>query len=177
MTDHHVVEGGGGTVPSAEPDSPAELDTAARPSPTMEKAVAAASLLLGVAMLVGARSIQVRNETGGIDPRFWPSAIAVGILLAAGWITFNALTGRRGERDLEAATRQGWIQMGITVAITAVVLVLWEIGISFLLLGALYLVALSWVYGLRGWRSLLLFPAVITAILYLVFMLLLGVPL
>ncbi len=155
----------------------ASVDTGARPSPSMEKAVAAIALLFGVALLVGARSIRVRNETGGIDPRLWPTAIAVGILAAAGWMTFNALTGRRGERDLEAATRHGWVQAAITVVITAVVLVLWQVGVSFLLLGPLYLIALNLLYGLRNLGSLLLFPGIIATIVYLVFLRLLGVQL
>ncbi len=153
----------------------AEVSYEAAPSPVMEKAVAAGSLLLGLAMLVGARSIHVRAETGGLDPRAWPTGIAIGVLVAAGWVTFNALTHRRGERDVDRSTRRGWAQVAITVALTALVLVLWQLGLSFLLLGGLYLVALNWVYGLRTWRSLLLFPAVIVVILYVVFMLVLGV--
>ncbi|MFV0407596.1 MAG: tripartite tricarboxylate transporter TctB family protein [Propioniciclava sp.] len=154
---------------------PAEATAA--PSPTLERIAAAAVIVVGAAMLVGARAIVLRNETGGIDPRWWPTAVALGILAAGVAMAFNALTGRRGERDVAPAQRSGWPQMLLTVAGLVVVLVLWEVGVSFLVLGPLYLVGLNWVYGLRSWRSLLLFPAVVGALLYLVFQLLLTVPL
>lgn len=154
---------------------PAEATAA--PSPTLERIAAAAVIVVGAAMLVGARAIVLRNETGGIDPRWWPTAVALGILAAGVAMAFNALTGRCGERDVAPAQRSGWPQMLLTVAGLVVVLVLWEVGVSFLVLGPLYLVGLNWVYGLRSWRSLLLFPAVVGALLYLVFQLLLTVPL
>lgn len=154
-----------------------EVDLTAPASRPMELATAAVVLLLGVTMLVGARAIVLRNETGGIDARWWPTAIAVGILACGAWMAFNAITGRRGERDVDAAGAHGWAQTIITVALTALVLVLWQVGLSFLLLGPAYLIALNWVYGLRNWKSLLLFPAIIAALLWLVFQLLLKVPL
>lgn len=155
----------------------AHPDLTAAPSPALEKAAAAVVLLVGVVMLAGARAITLRNETGGIDPRWWPSAIAVGIIACGAWMAFNAFTGRRGERDVDGVGAHGWVQVFITVGMTALILVLWQVGVSFLVLGPAYLVVLNWVYGLRNWRSLLLFPAIIAALLYLIFQLLLKVPL
>ncbi|MFV0452553.1 MAG: tripartite tricarboxylate transporter TctB family protein [Propioniciclava sp.] len=171
MTGDHPQPGSAAGV--ADPAEP----TTAAPSPTLEKVTAAVVLVFGAAMLVGARSIAVRTETGGIDPRWWPTATAVGILISGCAMAFNALTGRRGTRDVEPAQPSGWPQMILTVVGLAIVLALWEIGVSFLLLGPLYLVALNWVYGLRTWKSLLLFPATVAVLLYLVFQLLLKVPL
>lgn len=155
----------------------AHPDYGASPSPALEKTVAAVVLLVGAVMLAGSRAITLRNETGGIDPRWWPSAIAIGILACGAWMAFNALTGRRGERDVDVVGAHGWVQMAVTVAMTGVILVLWQVGVSFLVLGPVYLAVLNWVYGLRTWRSLALFPAIIAALLYLVFQLLLKVPL
>lgn len=146
-------------------------------SPTMEKLTAAVVTVFGLAMLVGARGIVVRNETGGVDPRWWPTVIAVGIIACGVWMTFNAFRGVAIERTVDESSRQGWTQVGITVGGLAVVLVLWHFGVNFLALGPLYLVAMNWVYGLRRWTTLLLFPAIIAALLYVVFMFLLKVPL
>lgn len=166
-----------GAAAAAAPGGGLVEIASAPPAPRMEKVVAAVVLLFGVALLAGSRAIMVRNETGGIDPRWWPSAIAVGIVACGGWMAFNALTGRRGERDVDSAGASGRVQMIVTAAMTALILVLWQVGLSFLVLGPAYLVVLNWVYGLRTWRSLLLFPAVIGMTLYLVFQLLLKVPL
>lgn len=159
-----------------EPAPPAEATTAA-PSPVMEKAAALVVLGFGVAMLVGARMITVRNETGGVDPRWWPTVIAGGIVACGAWMLFNSVLGRGLERQVEPATRPGWFRMAMTVVGIAVVLILWGLGVSFVLLAPLLLVALNWLYGLRSWTSLLLFPGIIAGLLFAVFQLLLKVPL
>ena len=146
-------------------------------SPIMEKLTAAVVTVFGLAMLVAARGIVLRNETGGVDPRWWPTVIAVGIIACGLWMTFNAFRGVAIERTVDESSGQGWIQVGITVGALAVLLVLWHFGVGFLVLGPAYLIAMNWVYGLRRWTTLLLFPAIIAGLLYLVFMLLLKVPL
>ncbi|GAB3810801.1 hypothetical protein GCM10028820_00960 [Tessaracoccus terricola] len=151
--------------------------TTAPPAPAMEKVAAGVVLAFGVLMLVGARGIVLRNETGGIDPRWWPTVIAVGIIGCGIWMLANALLGVSIEREVDPSRRKGWAQMVATVAGLAVVLVLWHLGVTFLLLGPLFLVVINWIYGLRKWTSLLLFPGIIAALLYLVFRLLLKVPL
>lgn len=143
----------------------------------MEKVAAGVVLAFGVLMLVGARGIVLRNETGGIDPRWWPTVIASGIIVCGIWMLANSLLGARLDRDVDPSRREGWIQMLVTVGGLVVVLVLWHFGITFLILGPLFLVVINWVYGLRKWTSLLLFPGIIAALLYLVFRLLLKVPL
>ena len=155
----------------------AEEVTTIPEAPTMEKLTAAVVTVFGLAMLVGAREIAVRNDTGGVDPRWWPTVIAIGIIASGGWMTFNAFRGVAIERAVDESSRRGWAQVGITVGALAVVLVLWHFGVNFLVLGPLYLVAMNWVYGLRRWTTLLLFPAIIAALLYLVFLPLLKVPL
>ncbi|TRY18111.1 hypothetical protein FOJ82_08615 [Tessaracoccus rhinocerotis] len=146
-------------------------------APAMEKVAAGVVLGFGVLMLVGARGIALRNETGGIDPRWWPTVIAVGIIASGVWMLANALLGVSIDREVDPSRRRGWTQMLATVGGLAVVLVLWHFGVTFLLLGPLFLVAINWIYGLRKWTSLLLFPAIIATLLYLVFRLLLKVPL
>ena len=99
------------------------------------------------------------------------------ILASAGWMAFNAVTGRRSERDVDSATRSGWVQMAVTVAMIAAVLVLWLVGLSFLVLAPLFIIVCNLAYGLRGLVPLVVFPATITLLLFLVFQLLLKVPL
>lgn len=149
----------------------------AAPSRLMEQAFAIVMLAVGLAVLLGARSIDLRNETGGIDARFWPTAIGGGILLSALWVTFNAFTGRRAEREVEVATRTGWIQMLGTIGLTAAVLGVWSADVSFLILAQVLIIGLNALFGLRDVKSLLIFPAVMAGLLYLVFDLLLEVPL
>ncbi len=155
----------------------AEEVTTTPESPTMEKLAAAVVTVFGLAMLVGARGIVLRNATGGVDPRWWPTVIAAGIIACGLWMTFNAFRGVAIERTVDESSKQGWIQVGITIGALAVVLVLWHFGVGFLVLGPAYLIAMNWVYGLRRWTTLLLFPAIIGGLLYLVFMVLLKVPL
>lgn len=151
--------------------------TPAAPAPVMERVAAGVVLAFGVLMLVGARAIEVRNETGGIDPRWWPTVIAAGIIGCGLWMLANALLGVSIDRQVDPSRRRGWIQMITTVAGLVAVLVLWNSGVSFLVLGPLFLVVINWVYGLRRWTSLLLFPGIIAALLYVVFQMLLKVPL
>ncbi len=152
-------------------------DRGAAPSKRMELVFAVVALTLGLAMLLSARAISVRNETGGMDPRSWPTVIAIGILLSAGWTLFNALTGRRAERDVDASTRSGWVQLAVVVGMIALVLVFWQVGLSFLLLAPIFIIVCNVAFGLRGVIALAVFPATVTALLYLVFQLLLKVPL
>lgn len=158
-------------------DMPVDEVTSAAPAPAMEKVAAGVVLAFGVLMLVGARAITVRNETGGIDPRWWPTAIACGIIGCGLWMLANALLGVSIDRQVDPARRRGWFQMIATVVGLAIVLLLWRVGVSFLLLGPIFLVVINWVFGLRKWTSLLLFPGIIAVLLYTVFQMLLKVPL
>lgn len=172
--------------PDAPADIPADIDAEApvvaadlmaRPSRLMEQAFATFAIAVGLAVLLGARNIEVRNETGGIDPRWWPSVIGVAIIVTAVWTTFNAFTGRRAEREVEAATSSGRRHVLVVIVLTAIALGVWYAGLSFLVIAPVYLIALNWVLGVRDLKSVIAFPAFITAFLYLVFHLLLKVPL
>ncbi len=154
----------------------AEDYAAAPPAPLMERAVAAVVVLLGTAMLLGARAIEVRNETGGIDPRWWPTVIAAGIIAMGLWMLGNALFTTI-ERTVDPAQRSGWVSMLATVGGLVVLVVAWFLGVPFLLLAPLFLIGTNWVYGLRRWTTLLQFPGVITALIFVIFKLVLKVAL
>jgi len=134
-------------------------------------------IAFGLFLLVTARGIVLRNETGGIDPRWWPTVISAGIIASGVWMLINAVLKVSIDRSVDPARRSGWIQVGVTVAALIAVLALWQVGVNFLVLGPIFLIVTNWAYGLRRWTTLLLFPAIVAAILYLVFQLLLKVPL
>jgi len=163
------------TDEAVEPDDAEDFE-AAPPAPLMERVVAAVVTLLGAAMLFGARGITVRNETGGIDPRWWPTVIAVGIIAMGLWMLYNAVF-TTVERTVDPAQRQGWISVFATVGGLVAMVILWSLHVPFLILAPLFLIGTNWVYGLRRWTTLLLFPGIITLLIFLIFRLMLKVAL
>ncbi|WP_052436505.1 tripartite tricarboxylate transporter TctB family protein [Georgenia sp. SUBG003] len=124
----------------------------------------------------GAR-IEVRNETGGIDPRWWPELLgAAGLALGVLLLVVAILRPPFNRDDLEAATRQGWLRVGIAVGLSIAFVLLWPV-IGFLVATPVFLVVATYVFGGRGWKTLVLFPVLMTAGIYLLFHTLLKVPL
>jgi len=75
-----------------------------------------------------------------------------------------------------SATRQGAWRLATMLASIAGYGVLWYF-VDFRVSTAILFVALTWLGGGRGWKALILFPIGVTAILYLLFGVLLRVPL
>ncbi|WP_159623046.1 tripartite tricarboxylate transporter TctB family protein [Ruania rhizosphaerae] len=140
--------------------------------------ICAVIAIVGSALLVfAAQQIEVRNETGGIDPRWWPTvlgaaALAFGVVLAA----VAVLRPPFSRDELESATRAGWVRLAVSVAIAMVYLVLWP-WTGYLIATLPMLVVLTWLFGGRGWKTLAVFPVVMTAFTYALFHLVLKVPL
>jgi hypothetical protein len=153
-----------GAVPTAEPSRRLEVGSA----------LVALVVLGGLAFL--ARRIEVRVETGGIDPRWWPELLGtVGAALAVALLVVAVV--RPADRgDLEATTRTGVVRLVATVALAAGYLVLWPL-VGFLVATPVFLLAAVVLFGARGWRTLVLFPLLTTAGIYLLFHTLLEVPL
>ncbi|MFC8922034.1 tripartite tricarboxylate transporter TctB family protein [Cellulosimicrobium sp. NPDC057127] len=152
------------TVPAAEPSRRLEIGSA----------LVALVVLGGLAFL--ARRIEVRVETGGIDPRWWPELLGtVGAVLAAALLVV-AVVRPPDRGDLEATTRTGLVRLVATVALAAGYLVLWPL-VGFLVATPVFLLAAVALFGARGWRTLVLFPLLTTAGIYLLFHTLLEVPL
>lgn len=150
----------------------------ARPSRKLEVAIALGLVLLCVAGLIGSRLIGVRTETGGIDPRWWPTvmcgiALALSILLAV--IAFIRPPFDR--EDLEVTNHGGWIRLAWTIVLSALYIVAWSVTGNFVIPSVILLVALMWVYDGRGWKALVIFPVATVAGIYLLFHTLLKVPL
>lgn len=158
--------------------TPSDSDGVA-PAPTsrrLEVGSALGALVFLGALAFLARRIELRTETGGIDPRWWPELLGtVGVVLAVALLVVSVVRPVSRE-DLEASTRTGFVRVGITIALTVAYLVAWPL-VGFLAATPVFLLALTVVFGGRGWRVLLLFPVLLTAFIYLLFNTLLEVPL
>ncbi|MFC3997423.1 tripartite tricarboxylate transporter TctB family protein [Nocardiopsis sediminis] len=147
------------------------------PSRLRELAPAAAGAGLAAAALLLTGQIDQGPETAGmIGPRWWPETLAFTLLgLSA---LHAALAWRRpapGDAP-DPATREGVLRL---VAMAAAIVgygVLWYF-IHFLVSTTVLVAALTYLGGGRGWRALLAFPVVTTVVLYVLFGVVLRVPL
>jgi hypothetical protein len=163
---------------SASQGTPSDPDgvPTAPASRRLEVGSALGALVFLGALAFLARRIELRAETGGIDPRWWPELLGtIGLVLGVALLIVSV--SRPVPRDdLEASTRSGLVRVAVIVAITAVYLVMWPV-VGFLVATPVFLVAVTAVTGGRGWRALLLFPVLTTGFIYLLFQMLLEVPL
>ncbi|OLT53258.1 tripartite tricarboxylate transporter TctB family protein [Cellulosimicrobium sp. CUA-896] len=113
---------------------------AARPSRRLEVGSALVALAVLGTLAFLARRIEVRAETGGIDPRWWPELLGtVGAALAVALLVVAVV--RPSDRgDLEATTRSGVVRLVATVALAAGYLVLWPL-VGFLVATPVFLLA------------------------------------
>ncbi|GAB3212593.1 tripartite tricarboxylate transporter TctB family protein [Marinactinospora thermotolerans] len=161
-------------APTSEVTSAQE---AARTSSRWRELVPAlAGVALGVTTL--ALSTQIPDGAASVrfSPRWWPDALAF-LLIGLGVVhaVLSWVTGGTDEAP-EPATRAGAIRL---VAILSAIVgygVLWYF-VDFRVSTTVLFVALTYIAGGRGWKALLLFPVVTTMVLYLLFGVLLRVPL
>jgi hypothetical protein len=150
----------------------------AKPSRKLEIAIALSLVVLCLLGILGSRLIAVRTETGGIDPRWWPTvmcgvALALSVLLAV--IAFTRPPFDR--EDLEVTNTGGWVRLAWTIVLSTLYIVAWTLSENFVIPSVILLVALMWVYDGRGWKALVIFPVATVAGIYLLFHTLLKVPL
>lgn len=178
----------------SEPTTTAEAVTdyregAPAPSRTMELLVAAVAVVLMVVVLVLAHQVELRREAGPgqIDARFWPTVLGWAGLAVSVWRLGVAWLREPDEReDLERLQPGGIPRLLATLAIGVAFVLVWGlrevVALGYELQVFPYaclamLVALVWLYGGRGWKALVLFPVVTTALIYVLFGTLLGIPL
>ena len=127
-------------------------------------------------MLVLARGIELPQRPTAVSPRIWPEILGIGIIgLSALQLVLAFVRAPAPDEDLEPVTRIGIRRVVGFVGVVLAFGVLWYY-VHFLLSGFVLVAALTWVAGGRGLRDLVLFPAVIVAVLYGLFALLLKVP-
>lgn len=153
------------------------IDITARPSRTMEIVVAAVGLAASLAGLLFAGQVELRAETGGIDPRWWPTVLSIGSAVLSAALLVVALVRPPFDRsDLETISEGGWRRLLLASVVAAGYVAAWQL-IGYLPATLVFLALLVWVFGGRGWKTLVLFPVLTTAFTYLLFHTLLKVPL
>ena len=145
-------------------------------SPVREAALGLVFLVLGVVYLVLARGIELPQRSTAVSPRIWPEALALGLIGLSVLQIVLAFVATPDADDLEPTTRVGVLRVAGFIGCVLAFGVLWYY-VHFLISGFALVVALTWVSGGRGVKDLLVFPAVIIAVLYVLFALLLKVPL
>lgn len=139
--------------------------------------VATSCIALSALWCWGALTFEIRVEQPGIGPRTWPLLIGGGAMLLSLTLLVRAAMGSRALRDSEKATRFGLVRVATTVGLTALALVAWKSSVHYALWMPSLIVSLLLVYGARGWKGVVLVPVVVMMIVYLLFDLLLKVPL
>lgn len=161
----------------------------ATPSRPLEIAFAAAALAFTAGYLALSTQIDLRREAapGQIDARFWPMVLGVsGIAVAVVLLVIAITRPAPGREDIERMQRDGVIRVGATLVIAGAFIALWSLG-SVILFGyrievfpiatALLMAALMLLYGHRRWLSLIIYTVSVTAFVYVVFGMLLRIPL
>ncbi|QEA27672.1 tripartite tricarboxylate transporter TctB family protein [Microbacterium sp. CBA3102] len=160
--------------------------TASRP---LEIVFAVLALAFTAGYLFLSTQIPLRREAapGQIDARFWPLVIGVtGVVVAIALLAIAITRPAPGRDDLERIQPGGYLRVIATLVITGAFIALWSLG-SVILFGyrievfpiaaALLMASLMLLYGHRRWLSLIIYSASVTAFVYVVFGLLLRIPL
>lgn len=171
-------------------DTPADDGyQSATPSRRLEILFAVIALAFTSGFLFLAVQIPLRREPmpGQMDARFWPTvlgttAIALSIVLLVIAITRPAPT----REDIERIQPGGVWRMALTLVIACAFIGLWSLGAVvmfgyrvevFPIATGLLMAALMLVYGHRRWLSLIIYSVSVTAFVYVVFGMLLRIPL
>ena len=161
----------------------------AMPSRRLELTFAVVALAVAAGYLMLALQVPLRRAAaaGQMDARFWPtvlgaSAVAVAVVLLVVAISRPAPT----REDVERIQPGGVLRVIATLAIVVAFVALWSLGAVivfgyrievFPVAAGLLMASLMLVYGHRRWLSLLLYSVAVTAFVYVVFGMLLRIPL
>ncbi|MGM1018640.1 MAG: tripartite tricarboxylate transporter TctB family protein [Actinomycetota bacterium] len=166
-----------------------DAEHAAATSRPLEITFGVVSLLITSGYLALATQIALRREAapGQIDARFWPTILGVAGVAAAIAILAFAIVRPAAERDdIERIQPGGILRVAATLVLTSAFIAVWSLG-SVILFGyrievfpiaaAVLMAALMLVYGHRRWLSLVIYCVSLTAFIYVVFGMLLRIPL
>ena len=161
----------------------------AMPSRRLELIFAVVALAVAAGYLMLALQVPLRRAAaaGQMDARFWPTvlgaaAVAVAVVLLVVAITRPAPT----REDVERIQPGGVLRVIATLGIVVAFVALWSLGAVILfgyrievfpVAAGLLMAALMLVYGHRRWLSLLIYSVAVTAFVYVVFGMLLRIPL
>ena len=150
----------------------------ARAGPPL-RLLAEAGLLavVGAAVLLDSRGYPPSLAEGAPGPAFFPRLLAVLLIACAAWLAIRAWRGGRERGSgVGAGSRVRHLGLWLAVAWIAAFLLVWP-RLGTVLSVPLLVVGLMWLTGERSWRTLVFVPLAFAGFIYLVFMVLLGVPL
>lgn len=154
-----------------------EAHAPAAPSRPLEVSTAVIALVFSAVLFYLAGRIDLRVDTGGINPRWWPRTLGMaGIATSIGLLLLALLRPPPVRDESEQATRSGQIRFVLAVALAAAHLVLWPI-LGFVPVTVVLLAVSTAVFGGRGIKALVVYPVLLTAALHLLFATALNVPL
>lgn len=138
----------------------------------------AAALAVGGTLLLLTQNIAEPDIATGLSPRWWPGILGgIICLLSIGVaIKDQVVTADKSGDELTQPTRLGMIRVAAVIAAAFGYGVLWYF-LDFRIATFVLVAGLASIIGGRGWRALLLFPFVVSLVLYALFVLLLKVPL
>lgn len=166
-----------------------DTEGSAAASRPLEISLAVVALLFSAGYLYLSTQIVLRREAspGQIDARFWPLvlgtiAVAIAVILLVIAITRPAPS----REDIDRIQPGGVVRVLITGVLTIAFVAAWSAS-SAVLFGyrvelfpiatAIYLFLLMFVYGQRRWVGLVVYPVGLTALIYVLFGMLLRIPL
>jgi hypothetical protein len=147
------------------------------------------ALAMCVAYFTLGTQIELRREAapGQIDARFWPLVLGtIGIAVSVALLVIAIVRPPANRDDLERIQHGGVLRVAVTCALTLGYVALWSVS-SVVALGyrielfpfvtAIYMFVLLLVYGLRNWIGLIVYPLAVTGFIYVLFGMLLRIPL
>jgi hypothetical protein len=155
----------------------------------MEASFAALALTFCTLYLVIGTQIELRMEAapGQIDARFWPTVLGVtGLSVSVALLAISIAKPAASREDLERIRPGGISRVFMTGLLTLGMVSLWSITVVeifgsridiFPIITALYMFLLLILYGLRNWIGLIIYPLAVTAFIYVLFGILLRIPL
>lgn len=177
MTEPHKLATSSGDNTMLPDETVVKLDYSAPSSQRLEIAIAVAALILSVTALVLSRNIYLRMDSGGVDPKWWPTVLSILASALSALLVGMSLFGPAMSRgELEASEKDGWIRMLLALTLSALYVFAWS-RIGYVVPTVVFVVALLWVFGLRSWKGLAIFSVVTTAFIYGLFHYVLRVPL
>lgn len=154
-----------------------ENDRVAQPSRRMETLAATLCVVITGLIVVGAQNIDVRTETGGFDPRSWPTILGwVGLGLSVALLASSALRPPPARAGLDVVNRRGVLRCVTATILTGAYIAVWDLT-DFRVATPVFLALVVAVFGGRTWQSLALYPLLTTTGIYLLFHTVLQVPL
>lgn len=175
----------------AAPAEQAAAEEANSPDPSrlMEIVAAAASLAFMVLVLVLSINISLRSEAapGQIDARFWPTVLSItGVVLALAQLIIALVRPAPERDDIDQIGPGGYRRVAATVIATVLFIVVWNIGTViafgyriqlFPIAAVLLLAGLIALYGARSWKAYVFFPIPMAMLAYVLFHVVLRIPL